>query len=825
MAFFSYISNKSGFIKKKLSGGLRGALAGLLLGALFLATDGALNAAPGVWEGAASVAPYGELPERGYYASTSSFPRNTVIDVINLETGKSVQAIVASPNNKQAGGLVMLSRDAAEALGMYNNSTGRVRLSLPSDKIANSRYIDGRSFSGDPDFDPRAAVQSYAIPGVETSAIEAAKGQSGAITQPEPVIPAFDVIEDKSNIDRSKEYAQLNDNLNKAVINNELSKGAAKAKPEVADSLQMPPESRAPVFPASPEIKTWSSEAPSAPDVSDKTIEPPSSGTPPVVAAVPEIKSWSSAAPSAPEVSDKTREPSTLEAAPVVAPAPEIRTWKSTPAELPEASGTLQAPESPEKPSLNGSEPEPKISSAPQDKAVIAEEVRSPAEAAKDLSHLPEYDEAAAGLIGAGAIPEATEELEISTPGTPPDEGDITLAFESNPHENTGAGEVPETPEETEIIEVSTPGTPAEPGEIALTGEVNPHEAEVEVSTPGTPAEPGEIALTGEVTPHEGAKEVIETSTPGTPFESDEIVLSDEITPRESGANPHEVTEVIETSTPGAPIETGEIVLIDEINPHKTGGKPSKSETKPSKNGGKPSKNESSAAKAGEKTTITLVPTEPRPPAPNPDAGRDELPPTAVIMEREGQAPAAANAPAVIPEVEGPANKAPNVQPPPAVPEKTLPPEAKITPPPVVPEKNLAPEAKIAPPPVVPEKNLPPEAKITPPKVKTTPEEAKIKAPAVIAEQPSFYELIPHIKNLEKGKYYIQIGLLKSGEKKFDKKNQKVYESLGKRFPLVIQDAKNEQKLMIGPLNEGESNAILLRLKSSGIKEAFIRHG
>jgi hypothetical protein len=110
-----------------------------------------------VWEGAAAVAPNGDLPEGGYYAATNSFPRNTVVDITNLETGKTIRVIVAVGLDSP-GLLAVVSRDAAEAIGLQSRSIGRIRMTQPSDPIAFSRFIEGLGSSGDPDYDPRARI-------------------------------------------------------------------------------------------------------------------------------------------------------------------------------------------------------------------------------------------------------------------------------------------------------------------------------------------------------------------------------------------------------------------------------------------------------------------------------------------------------------------------------------------------------------------------------------------------------------------------------------------------------------------------------------------
>jgi len=43
-----------------------------------------------VWEGSAAVVSPGDLPGGGYSAATNSFPRNSIIDITNLENSKTV---------------------------------------------------------------------------------------------------------------------------------------------------------------------------------------------------------------------------------------------------------------------------------------------------------------------------------------------------------------------------------------------------------------------------------------------------------------------------------------------------------------------------------------------------------------------------------------------------------------------------------------------------------------------------------------------------------------------------------------------------------------
>ncbi|MDR0668681.1 MAG: SPOR domain-containing protein [Treponema sp.] len=114
-----------------------------------------------VWEGAAALAPRGDLPEDGYYAATNSFPTNTVVDITNLETGRSIRAIVAA-GLTTPGLLAVLSPDAAERIGLGTKTIGRIRMTQPEDPIAFARFTEGLAASGDPDYDPAAMLAAGA---------------------------------------------------------------------------------------------------------------------------------------------------------------------------------------------------------------------------------------------------------------------------------------------------------------------------------------------------------------------------------------------------------------------------------------------------------------------------------------------------------------------------------------------------------------------------------------------------------------------------------------------------------------------------------------
>ncbi|MDR0302881.1 MAG: SPOR domain-containing protein [Treponema sp.] len=108
-----------------------------------------LSASP--WEGAAATAPEGELPGNGRYIATNSFPKNTIVDIVNIETNKSTRVIVAN-NLDSPGLLAIVSREAAELIGMRPGSVSRIRMTQPSDPVAYVRFTESLA-SGIADYD------------------------------------------------------------------------------------------------------------------------------------------------------------------------------------------------------------------------------------------------------------------------------------------------------------------------------------------------------------------------------------------------------------------------------------------------------------------------------------------------------------------------------------------------------------------------------------------------------------------------------------------------------------------------------------------------
>jgi hypothetical protein len=120
--------------------------------------------------------------------------------------------------------------------------------------------------------------------------------------------------------------------------------------------------------------------------------------------------------------------------------------------------------------------------------------------------------------------------------------------------------------------------------------------------------------------------------------------------------------------------------------------------------------------------------------------------------------------------------------------------------------------------------------------MKPFPGEPALPEPLIMVEEPILPEAdpaagpeslawkfsIPVIGELEKGQYYLQLGayskpdVLESSVAKLDK-----------NYPLGVQTAGSPDKpvyrLLLGPVNLGESGALLQRFKGSGYRDAFVR--
>jgi hypothetical protein len=129
-----------------------------------------------------AVVAQGDLPVTGLFAASNDFSQNSTINITNLENRRTIQVVVSKGfGTGNYGILLTLSREAANALGIGWEPV-RVRAALSTDSAPFSRYQDGRSFSGDPDYDSRAFVRSNSWPLSGTAVDEAQSSVTGTAT-------------------------------------------------------------------------------------------------------------------------------------------------------------------------------------------------------------------------------------------------------------------------------------------------------------------------------------------------------------------------------------------------------------------------------------------------------------------------------------------------------------------------------------------------------------------------------------------------------------------------------------------------------------------
>ncbi len=150
------------------------------------------------WEGNAGIASASEFPQAGMYARSDLFPKNTVVEIRNLETEITVRAVITGTAGVP-GLVAVLSPLTASTLQIRTGSVSRVRISVPSP--VSERPAPGTIASGtgvktsDPDVNPSsAAAAAAAAAAASTAAISSTIPGTAAPVTPQPVpaeIPFF----------------------------------------------------------------------------------------------------------------------------------------------------------------------------------------------------------------------------------------------------------------------------------------------------------------------------------------------------------------------------------------------------------------------------------------------------------------------------------------------------------------------------------------------------------------------------------------------------------------------------------------------------------
>jgi hypothetical protein len=744
-----------------------------------------LTGASPIWEGAGAVAPYGALPERGFYIASNTFPKNTVVDVFNPATGLSIQAIVASSQN-MPGGLALLSRDASTAIGLPADAVGRIRIASPADPgVANSRFLDGRSISGDPDYDPASAVKSYVDP------------NDFAVASPSA----------RWNVGEAPSYAVLDGGVPQSV-------NVASERPEAPEVASMY------TLPAAPSSINIQGDMPRTVEYSldAPAVAPAGAGSGDAPAAAPAAAASGPAAagPAASDMAEYTPQIPGVLPFGVRDPSPGVGAF-------PVPQFAAAAPAAPETPPFAEPPVEPPV------EAPAAEIFENLAYAPQTPLDAPPPDISLAALPAPALPAQAAGRaptLEVSAPLSPRGLPDAAAGDAALPVPALALGVPSGAAEALPAPALPAPALPAPAVEKAPALEVSD-----ELFPRGFP----EAADGGAALPVPDLAASVGRAL--TPEVSDE--LSPRSLPAASGGAGLPVPALVLEARVDAPSDA----QAPEAAPFPLLPDPRAEDAvivlTPAEDRLPPVSAPPALPPERELPALSLAapeyaaPPEPLPPeyaAPPelPDEAAFEvslLPADHGVLRPESGAP---------PEL--PVQAEPDVFPLPADhgvlrPESGAPPELpgqvepdilllpvqpQLTPslpaaPPVVREPRIA---AVSPPPAIREPAFRPQAPQAP------------QAPAVVPEplpRPAVSDSLKRINALEKGKYYIQMGIF-NGSEEIDRTLLR----LRKNLPAVIQNAGADgapTKLLLGPMNEGESNALLVRLKKDGWKDVFIKSG
>jgi hypothetical protein len=223
-------------------------ICGLLLISAF-----ALSAA--VWDGSAVAGGAADFPDDGYYGACNSFPRDTSVTVTNLENGKTV-TVTITRNVDNPGVFIALSPKAASELGMRAGSATRIRaVALVASQAESSLPPTRAGVSADPDYNPQVYVER------EKAAAAAAIAPVAAPLAPAPAIAAAPAVAPAVAAAPVPESAEVMPKI-----------GEPKKQPE-------------PALPALSEPKSAAAETPSAPAAA--VAPAPAPAPAPVVAPAP----------------------------------------------------------------------------------------------------------------------------------------------------------------------------------------------------------------------------------------------------------------------------------------------------------------------------------------------------------------------------------------------------------------------------------------------------------------------------------------------------------------------------------------------------------
>ena len=338
------------------------------------------------WEGNAAVVRKGEFGSEGLFAASDSFPKNTLLEVENPQNVKTVQVTVVERINGSGNVFLLLSEQAAAALGLSAAEVIRVKARvLLAAGTAGKNGSQDLTRSLDSDVNPAAALAGLSEPAATTTAAAAetpaetpavaaseepaaaapAAPEAEAAPAAAPAAPALSAEDRRlqelaSRLPQKQLFLPRRDSGAFALREEAppetapIAEAAAETpaeEPAVAETPALPPEQpvtqEAPVVEQAPLPAETAEELPLAEaavaetEAAEETPgeEPPGLSLGAAATSAAEPLEWAAPAPSAPEAEEPVEQPT------VALPAAE-----TAPAQAPPPSTAVEAPPAPEAP-------------------------------------------------------------------------------------------------------------------------------------------------------------------------------------------------------------------------------------------------------------------------------------------------------------------------------------------------------------------------------------------------------------------------------------------------------------------------------------------
>lgn len=196
------------------------------------------------WEGNAGTGAASDFPGPGLYARSDMFPRNTLVEIENLETGSTVRAVVTGSSGVP-GLVAVLSPDTASALNIRQGAVVRVRIHIPapvSERPApGTLSTDDRLAVIDPDVNPETAVtdiDSAVSPDNAVIPLAAIAGQ-----EEYPLVPVTEAVQEETfddalasgeiaSMDETEVPGEMMDSAAEAALTDDTAIAAEETLPE-----------------------------------------------------------------------------------------------------------------------------------------------------------------------------------------------------------------------------------------------------------------------------------------------------------------------------------------------------------------------------------------------------------------------------------------------------------------------------------------------------------------------------------------------------------------------------------------------------------------